>query len=195
MIDQAIEHTIPDKPASRLQRYRLTEKGRSWLDTSQVPDQAPDQVTGQVPPQVTLPVTIPVTAPVTMQVTAPVTASVAMQDNSLTTKSFLSFLETFKSQTRQVTRQVARQVTGQVTRQVAGQVASALNNHFAEPKTAKEFQNILGLKDRETFVDNYLNPALKVGFLERTIPDKPNSRLQKYRLTKKGRAWLGKVSG
>jgi len=26
--------------------------------------------------------------------------------------------------------------------------------------------------------------------LEYTIPEKPNSRLQKYRLTAKGRAWL-----
>jgi DNA-binding PadR family transcriptional regulator len=26
-----IEYTIPEKPNSRLQRYRLTEKGRMWL--------------------------------------------------------------------------------------------------------------------------------------------------------------------
>jgi ATP-dependent DNA helicase RecG len=26
-----IEYTIPDKPNSRLQRYRLTEKSREWL--------------------------------------------------------------------------------------------------------------------------------------------------------------------
>ena len=45
----------------------------------------------------------------------------------------------------------------------------------------------LGLSHKPTFRRNYLNPALSQGYLERTIPDKPNSPAQKYRLTGKGR--------
>jgi ATP-dependent DNA helicase RecG len=44
----------------------------------------------------------------------------------------------------------------------------------------------LGLRNRRRMRENYLTPALKAGLIEYTIPDKPNSRLQKYRLTIKG---------
>ena len=45
----------------------------------------------------------------------------------------------------------------------------------------------LGISHRPTFRRYYLNPALAQGYVERTIPDKPNSPVQKYRLTEKGR--------
>jgi ATP-dependent DNA helicase RecG len=48
------------------------------------------------------------------------------------------------------------------------------------------------LKSAEHFRKAYLAPALKVGLIEMTIPDAPNSRLQRYRLTEKGRKQLQK---
>ena len=50
----------------------------------------------------------------------------------------------------------------------------------------RELQTLLGLADREHFRKAYLLPALEEGIVEQTLPDKPNSRLQKYRLSAKG---------
>ena len=50
--------------------------------------------------------------------------------------------------------------------------------------SATEIMKRLGLSHRPTFRQNYLNPALSRGVIEMTIPDKPNSRNQKYRLKK-----------
>ncbi|MBN1321757.1 MAG: hypothetical protein JXA87_13065 [Thermoleophilia bacterium] len=48
----------------------------------------------------------------------------------------------------------------------------------------------MGIKHRPTFRANYTHPALEQGLIEPTIPDKPTSRLQKYRITPQGRALL-----
>jgi hypothetical protein len=45
-----------------------------------------------------------------------------------------------------------------------------------------ELMSLLDLSHRPTFQQNYLNPAIKAGRIERTIPDKPKSPKQKYRL-------------
>ncbi len=97
------------------------------------------------------------------------------------------------------TGQVAGQVGGEVTPPVAPPVsppvappvevllrliglAGALGN--------AEIRSRLGLKDRTHLRERYIAPALTEGLVELTIPGKPNSRLQKYRLTKKGAALL-----
>ncbi|MFW5490066.1 MAG: Fic family protein [Desulfovibrio sp.] len=58
--------------------------------------------------------------------------------------------------------------------------------------TRAEIQDALQLRDRKSFRELYLSPALSQELVEMTIPDKPNSRLQKYRLTSKGRQWVQK---
>ena len=49
-----------------------------------------------------------------------------------------------------------------------------------------ELQELLSIKNRDYFRKDYLNPAINSGYIELTIPDKPNSQNQKYRLTKRG---------
>jgi ATP-dependent DNA helicase RecG len=53
---------------------------------------------------------------------------------------------------------------------------------------------MLGLKHAEHFRKTYLLPAIKAGFVEMTRPDKPKSRLQKYRLTEIGQAALKELA-
>ena len=50
-----------------------------------------------------------------------------------------------------------------------------------------EMQRNLHLKGRANFESRYLKPSVEEDLVEMTIPDKPNSRMQKYRLTEKGR--------
>ena len=50
--------------------------------------------------------------------------------------------------------------------------------------SAADIMSELGLSHRPTFRQNYITPALEKGIIERTIPDKPNSKNQKYRKVK-----------
>lgn len=92
------------------------------------------------------------------------------------------------------TGQVAGQVTGQVTGQdidlSASWVFTILGACDAGPQRSRDLQQVVEIKHRETFQRNYLDPLLENELLERTIPDKPSSRLQKYRLTDQGRSLL-----
>ena len=80
---------------------------------------------------------------------------------------------------------VTRQVTPQVTPQVEQLLRAMTGEH-----SRQALQSLLGLADREHFRKAYLQPALEQGLIEPTIPNKPNSRLQQYRLTAQGKALL-----
>jgi ATP-dependent DNA helicase RecG len=75
------------------------------------------------------------------------------------------------------------------TPQVTPQVIKLLKV-CQDEMSRSEIQSKLNLKDREYLRKAYLKPALKTGFIELTIPDKPNSKNQKYRITEKGNIFL-----
>ena len=74
---------------------------------------------------------------------------------------------------------------------------SALSQHQVEilrqcqTETAiGELMAIAERRDRTKFRNQILKPLLEAGLVEMTLPNKPNSRLQKYRITPAGRSHL-----
>ena len=87
----------------------------------------------------------------------------------------------------------AEGVTPGVTPGVTTEVARLLPL-CVSPRSRQSLQQELGLRDDNHFRVFYLRSALQLGLLERTIPDKPNSRLQRYRLTDLGLDTLRRIS-
>lgn len=85
-------------------------------------------------------------------------------------------------------RQATGQATGQVNRPFE-RVVLAINGEIKRQK----LQEIIGLKHRETFLENYLSPSIHKGYVEMKYPDSPNHPQQKYMLTSKGKELLKKL--
>lgn len=79
--------------------------------------------------------------------------------------------------------------TVHVAEHVTEQVLQLLRACRGEQSRA-ELMDAVGLTHREHFREAYLVPALAMGYLEMTIPDKPKSSRQKYRLTPAGHTFL-----
>ena len=84
-----------------------------------------------------------------------------------------------------VTDPLAGEVTGQVEAWIQATLKAC-----ETPRTSAEIQKFVGIRHRETFLQNYLNPLRKKAWLKRTVPGRPTSRLQRYRTTHQGVKWL-----
>jgi Fic family protein len=70
--------------------------------------------------------------------------------------------------------------TEQVAEQVTEQVEKLMHVISITPKSANQLMELVGIKHKLTFRDNYLKPAIELGLVLMTVPDKPRSSLQKY---------------
>lgn len=80
-----------------------------------------------------------------------------------------------------------------ITGEVTGEVKKLLTALVGEMKRT-DIQKALALRHEDYFREAYLIPALTAGVIEMTIPDKPTSSKQQYRLTPKGHALIAKLA-
>ncbi|TWI75422.1 Fic family protein [Desulfobotulus alkaliphilus] len=107
----------------------------------------------------------------------------ALQESTRQTDSapFITFMLT-------MIQEALTSATPQVNPQVSPQVADLLRA-LGHEMGREALQKSLGLQDRKSFRERYLKPALRDGLIEMTLPHKPSSRMQQYRLTEKGQQW------
>ena len=55
-----------------------------------------------------------------------------------------------------------------------------------EPRSFAELMSFMDVTDRTKFRRKYIHPLLEAGILEQTVPNKPDSRNQKYQSTAMG---------
>ena len=86
---------------------------------------------------------------------------------------------------------VTEQVTGEVGTKLAlsWHQVNILHDCYESSKLV-DLMAVTGRSDRTKFRHQVLNPLLDAGLVEMTIPDKPRSSKQKYRLTDKGKEWV-----
>ena len=67
-------------------------------------------------------------------------------------------------------------------------IANLVQKVGKQELSVKEMMAAMGLKDRENFVNLYLNPAMAGGYIRLLYPQSPRHPRQKYLLTEKGLA-------
>ena len=75
----------------------------------------------------------------------------------------------------------------------SGQIEEWIINMLSactEPQKGTDLQKIMGISHRATFQRNYLNYMIEEQLIARTIPDKPQSRMQRYIITERGKKLL-----
>lgn len=90
------------------------------------------------------------------------------------------FIEFMLSQIDKILDDISVQIS-EDTEQLSEYIKKLLDvMEYDIPYTSKVLMEKLGLKSKEGFRRNYLRPAMDMNLIRMTIPDKPNSRNQRY---------------
>lgn len=90
------------------------------------------------------------------------------------------FIEFMLAQIDHILEEIAGQI-GEDSEQLTEYLKRLLEvMEYDVPYTANAIMDKLGLKSKESFRKHYLHPALELNLIRMTIPDKPNSRNQRY---------------
>lgn len=91
-----------------------------------------------------------------------------------------AFIEFILEQINAILDEIGSSLTSPAS-SISEYVSKLLNvMEFDTPYTANDILTLLGLKSKETLRKNYLTPAIKDGFVVMELPDKPNSKNQRY---------------
>jgi len=82
----------------------------------------------------------------------------------------------------------ALELTKKVSKSVSKSIA--IIDFLTSEKSRAEILHHLGLINHTKNFNSYIKPLLDYKIIELTIPDKPQSQFQKYRLTSKGKKLL-----
>ena len=98
----------------------------------------------------------------------------------------------WKEQPRTGTPQVPRKLsssTPQVPHKFSQHVETLILSFNDEYMTSAEIMGAIGLKDRKSFSELYLNAALSEKAIERKYPNTPRHPRQQYRMTEQAKTW------
>ena len=97
----------------------------------------------------------------------------SMGDSTAFIEFMLDIIKSVLTEAREATCSTGEQDTEQV-------IFEKIIDFCSEPRTRNEIQEFTGITGRKALVSKYLKPLLESGKLIMTLPDKPNSRNQKY---------------
>lgn len=90
-------------------------------------------------------------------------------------KFIVFMLEVIKSALNDITKDTRNHYN-----HISNQITALMAVIESYPMSLTELMGKVGLKSRDTFRKNYINPALEAGLIGMTEPNKPNSKNQRY---------------